>query len=54
MRIVLVIPTFNERGNVGRLIEQLQAVFQTLPHDMHLLIVDDNSPDGTIDVVREC
>jgi dolichol-phosphate mannosyltransferase len=51
---VLIIPTYNERGNVGGLIEQLQAVFQTLPHDMHVLIVDDHSPDGTIDVVREC
>lgn len=53
MRIVLIIPTFNERGNIGRLIEQLQAVFQSLPHEMQILVVDDNSPDGTIDVVRE-
>jgi dolichol-phosphate mannosyltransferase len=53
MRVVLVIPTYNERGNIGRLIEELQRVFAPLPHDMHILVVDDNSPDGTIDVVRE-
>jgi dolichol-phosphate mannosyltransferase len=53
MRIVLIIPTYNERGNIGRLIGELQAVFAPLPHDMQILVVDDNSPDGTIDVVRE-
>lgn len=53
MRVVLIIPTYNERGNIGRLIEELQSVFESLPHDMHILVVDDNSPDGTIDVVRE-
>jgi dolichol-phosphate mannosyltransferase len=53
MRIVLIIPTFNERGNIGRLIDELQGVFRSLRHEMQILVVDDNSPDGTIDVVRE-
>ena len=53
MRVVLIIPTFNERGNIGRLIDELQAVFRSLPHEMHILVVDDNSPDGTVEVVRE-
>jgi dolichol-phosphate mannosyltransferase len=53
MRIVPIIPTFNERGNIGRLIDQLQAVFRSLKHEMLILVVDDNSPDGTADVVRE-
>jgi dolichol-phosphate mannosyltransferase len=53
MRVVLVIPTYNERGNIGSLVGELQAVFASLPHDMNILVVDDNSPDGTIDVVRE-
>ena len=53
MRVVLIIPTFNERGNIGRLIDELQAIFPSLPHDMHILVVDDNSPDGTVEVVRE-
>ncbi|MBV9696111.1 MAG: glycosyltransferase family 2 protein [Gammaproteobacteria bacterium] len=52
MRIVLIIPTYNERGNIGRLIDELQTVFRSLPHDMHVLVVDDNSPDGTAEVVR--
>jgi dolichol-phosphate mannosyltransferase len=53
MRVVLIIPTFNERGNIGRLIDELQAIFPSLPHDMQILVVDDNSPDGTADIVRE-
>jgi dolichol-phosphate mannosyltransferase len=53
MRAVLVIPTFNERGNIEPLIEQLQQVFARLPHDMQVLVVDDNSPDGTIEAVRD-
>ncbi|HKS91913.1 MAG TPA: glycosyltransferase family 2 protein [Tepidiformaceae bacterium] len=53
MRIVVIIPTFNERGNIGRLIDQLQAIFPSLSHGMQILVVDDNSPDRTIDIVRE-
>jgi dolichol-phosphate mannosyltransferase len=53
MRIVLIVPTFNERENIGRLIDELQGIFPSLPHEMHILVVDDNSPDATADVVRE-
>jgi dolichol-phosphate mannosyltransferase len=52
MRVVLIIPTFNERGNIGRLIDELQAIFVSIPHEMQILVVDDNSPDGTAEVVR--
>jgi dolichol-phosphate mannosyltransferase len=53
VRIVLIIPTFNERENIGRLIDQLQATFLPLAHEMQILVVDDHSPDGTAEVVRE-
>ena len=53
MRIVIILPTFNERANIGRLIDELQVVFRALAHEMHVLVVDDNSPDGTADVVRD-
>ena len=43
MRIAVVIPTYNEAENLPKLVS---ALF-TLPLDLHLLIVDDNSPDGT-------
>lgn len=53
--VVIVIPTYDERGNIGRCIEALQQVFNQVPPDygMHILVVDDSSPDGTADEVRE-
>ena len=49
MRTVVVLPTYNERENVGAL---LSAVRRTVP-DADILVVDDNSPDGTAPVVEE-
>ncbi len=47
MRPVLVLPTYNERGNIERM---LAAVLATTP-DLRVLVVDDASPDGTGDLV---
>ncbi len=43
MRIAVVIPTYNEAENLPKLVSALFA----LPLDLHVLVVDDNSPDGT-------
>ncbi|MFQ5400732.1 MAG: polyprenol monophosphomannose synthase [Anaerolineae bacterium] len=44
MKLIIVIPTYNEANNLPKLAEALFA----LPFDdCHLIIVDDNSPDGT-------
>lgn len=43
MQILIIIPTYNEIANIERLTEEIHAV---LP-DAHILIIDDNSPDGT-------
>ena len=40
----LVLPTYNEAGNIERFVEAVRAA---LPESAHLLIVDDSSPDGT-------
>ncbi len=47
-RAIVVIPTYNERENIGPLIE---ALGRLLP-ELHVLVIDDNSPDGTAEVVR--
>ncbi len=52
MHAVIIIPTYNERNNIGPLVNSLQREFERMPHGMHVLVVDDNSPDGTADVVR--
>jgi glycosyltransferase involved in cell wall biosynthesis len=48
VKIVVIIPTYNERENVGLLIDELQARFPSIGHDMAILVVDDNSPGGLI------
>lgn len=53
MKYVIIVPTYNEVDNIRPLIGQLQAQLLRLTHDMHILIVDDNSPDGTAKVVKE-
>jgi len=49
MRTLIISPTYNERKNIQSLIEQ---VFE-LDSTYHLLIIDDNSPDGTAKKVEE-
>ena len=49
MKTLVISPTYNERKNITALVE---AVFKVNP-DYHLLIIDDNSPDGTADLVKE-
>jgi dolichol-phosphate mannosyltransferase len=44
---LICIPTYNERDNIERLIGKLLA----LPQGVNILVIDDNSPDGTGDVV---
>lgn len=53
-KVVVVIPTYNERENIGRMIEALADEFSKIKnHKMELLVVDDTSPDKTYEVVSE-
>lgn len=52
MKVVVVIPTYNERENIVVLLTQLSKVFEKdKTHDISYLVVDDTSPDGTAAVV---
>jgi len=48
-RTLVIVPTYNERESVGRVIDGLLAL-EARPH---VLVVDDASPDGTAEVVRD-
>lgn len=48
MKNVVIIPTYNEKNNIALIVP---AVFKTIP-SVHILVVDDNSPDGTARVVK--
>ena len=45
---LVIIPTYNEKENIEKI---LRVVF-SLEKDFHVLIVEDNSPDGTADIVK--
>jgi glycosyltransferase involved in cell wall biosynthesis len=47
--VAIVLATYNEAANLAPLVEALEQ----LGEDLHLLVVDDNSPDGTQRVARE-
>jgi dolichol-phosphate mannosyltransferase len=46
---LIVIPTYNEAENIERLIDEVTGAVE----GMRVLVVDDNSPDGTGDIVRK-
>jgi len=49
-QLSVVVPTFNERDNVTVLYRRLEATLKDIPWEV--VFVDDNSPDGTWEVVR--
>lgn len=48
MKDIILLPTYNERENIAWLIPQ---IFSLLPH-IQILVIDDNSPDQTAEVVK--
>jgi len=48
MKIFVVTPTYNEKKNIRELIEKINIV----NNDINILVVDDNSPDGTYKIVE--
>lgn len=49
MEKLVIIPTYNEKDNIRKIID---AVF-SLQQDFHVLIIDDGSPDGTGNIVKQ-
>ncbi len=50
-KLTIVVPTYNEGGNVRELASRLEKVMQGIEWEM--LVVDDNSPDGTYRIVKQ-
>lgn len=51
MKVLVIIPTYNECRNIPVLIERINAAVRE--HALDILVVDDNSPDGTAERVRD-
>lgn len=50
IRLGIVLPTYNERGNIRSMVERLDAALGDIAWEV--IVVDDNSPDGTADEAR--
>ncbi len=50
LRLGVVLPTFNERKNLRGMVDRLDAALAGIPWEV--IVVDDNSPDGTADEAR--
>lgn len=49
MRVLVIMPTYNESGNLKRTVDKVR----THQPEVHILVVDDNSPDGTGTLAQE-
>ncbi|HVW82868.1 MAG TPA: glycosyltransferase family 2 protein [Candidatus Paceibacterota bacterium] len=53
MKVAVIIPTYNEAGAIGGLLDELAGVLSGAPrYEWRVLVVDANSPDGTAGIVR--
>ena len=51
--ISIILPTYNEAGNIGKLIIAIKQIFESTNYKLEIIVVDDNSPDGTATVVNK-
>ncbi|HLC64653.1 MAG TPA: polyprenol monophosphomannose synthase [Candidatus Nanoarchaeia archaeon] len=47
MKTHVMVPTYNEAGNIGKLLNELSL------YNVDIVVVDDNSPDGTAEIVKD-
>ena len=53
IRLSVVIPAYNEEGNVCRLMEQFDCLFSSLPYKSEMIFIDDGSTDKTLAIAKE-
>jgi dolichol-phosphate mannosyltransferase len=46
---IVIIPTYNEKDNISAI---LHSIFN-LQQDFHVMVIDDSSPDGTAEIVKD-
>lgn len=53
MKISVILPTYNEKESILLLIHEIAKILLAESHDFEIVIVDDNSPDGTYALVQD-
>ncbi len=52
-KAIIIIPTYNEKENIGSILDQLHIIFRQIEnYEMGVLVYDSNSPDKTRDIVK--
>ena len=52
MQYSVILPTLNENGHITSLISAIEKVFRLNKKVFEIIVIDDNSTDGTIDTVK--
>ncbi len=52
-KLSLILPTYNERENLGPVVNRIGAALRKIPVKWEILVVDDGSPDGTACMAKE-
>lgn len=52
-KVTIFTPTYNEAGNIGNLIEAINSLPIHDKYKIDIVVIDDNSPDGTANIVKE-
>jgi dolichol-phosphate mannosyltransferase len=52
-KVCVIIPAFNEEGNVKIIAAAVEDVFKSLPYDYYILFADDGSTDSTLSIIRQ-
>ena len=53
MSFTVILPTLNENGHILKLIEEISIIFKTQKKNFEIIVVDDNSSDGTYESVKK-
>ena len=53
MKVSVVVPTYKEKDNISPLLDRIKKVLKTLKEDWEVIIVDDDSQDGTEEIIRQ-
>ena len=53
MGYTVILPTLNEKGHIIELIKDIQNIFSEINQDYEIIVVDDNSTDGTIESIEK-
>lgn len=52
-RVCVIIPAYNEEGNIKAITAAVDEVFKTLPYDYYILFADDGSTDNSLSIIEQ-